>query len=106
MTIIGLGVGGLLLSLVGMRNTLIFIALLAAGSNLLFSVISVIGNNLSFLVFTIMFDNLASGMAGTVFIAFLSSIVNKEYSATQYALLSSLIILIPKFIAGLFRSYR
>ncbi len=100
MTITGLGLGGILLSLVGMRNTLIFIALLAASSNLLFSVISVIGNNLSFLVFTIMFDNLASGMAGTVFIAFLSSIVNKEYSATQYALLSSLIILIPKFIAG------
>ncbi|MDB2404942.1 AmpG family muropeptide MFS transporter [Alphaproteobacteria bacterium] len=100
MTIIGLSLGGLLLSITGMRNTLIIVALLTASSNLLFSVISVIGNNLNFLVLTIMIDNLASGMAATVFIAFLSSIVNKEFSATQYALLSSFIMLIPKFIAG------
>ena len=100
MTLAGLGVGGILLSTAGMRNTLIITAVLTAVSNLLFSVLAGLGNNLAFLYFTITVDNLAQGMATTVFIAFLSSIVNKEYSATQYALLSSFMIVIPKFIAG------
>ncbi|MGB1360824.1 MAG: AmpG family muropeptide MFS transporter [Alphaproteobacteria bacterium] len=99
-TLFGLGVGGALLSFTGMRNTLIIVALLASGSNLMFSLISVVGNNMNLLIATICIDNLAQGMAATVFIAFLSSIVNKQHSATQYALLSSFMMVIPKFLAG------
>ena len=45
-------------------------------------------------------DNLASGIASAAFIAYLSSLTNVNYSATQYALFSSLMLLLPKFIAG------
>ena len=44
--------------------------------------------------------NLASGIASAAFIAYLSSLTNVQYSATQYALFSSLMLLLPKFLAG------
>ena len=45
-------------------------------------------------------DNLSGGLANVVFIAFLSSLVNRQYTATQYALFSSLMTLLGKFIGG------
>jgi MFS transporter, PAT family, beta-lactamase induction signal transducer AmpG len=45
-------------------------------------------------------DNLSSGIASAAFIAYLSSLTNIQYSATQYALFSSLMLLLPKFLAG------
>ena len=45
-------------------------------------------------------DNLASGIASAAFIAYLSGLTNVSYSATQYALFSSMMLLLPKFIAG------
>jgi PAT family beta-lactamase induction signal transducer AmpG len=51
-------------------------------------------------VVTIIGDNLANGLASTVFIAFLSSLTSRAYTATQYALFSSLMTLPGKFIGG------
>jgi PAT family beta-lactamase induction signal transducer AmpG len=45
-------------------------------------------------------DNLASGMASAAFIAYLSGLTNISYSATQYALFSSMMLLAPKWLAG------
>jgi MFS transporter, PAT family, beta-lactamase induction signal transducer AmpG len=45
-------------------------------------------------------DNLASGIASSAFIAYMSSLTNISYSATQYALLSSMMLLLPKWLAG------
>mgnify|MGYP000868043497 CR=1 FL=1 len=45
-------------------------------------------------------DNLSSGIASAAFIGYLSSLTNISYTATQYALFSSLMLLAPKFIAG------
>jgi hypothetical protein len=45
-------------------------------------------------------DNLSSGIASAAFIAYLSSLTNVNYSATQYALFSSMMLLLPKFLAG------
>jgi len=50
-------------------------------------------------------DNLASGIASAAFIAYLSSLTNITYSATQYALLSSMMLLLPKFLAGYSGTY-
>ena len=50
--------------------------------------------SLAKLTFTIMFENLAIGIAGAAYIAWLSSIVSKRFSAVQYALLSSLTLLV------------
>ncbi|TCM67717.1 PAT family beta-lactamase induction signal transducer AmpG [Acinetobacter calcoaceticus] len=52
------------------------------------------------LVMGIIFDNLASGLAGAVFIAFLSSLTSISFTAMQYAIFSSLMLLFPKMIAG------
>jgi len=45
-------------------------------------------------------DNLAGGIASAAFIAYLSSLTNVQYSATQYALFSSMMVLLPKWLAG------
>jgi PAT family beta-lactamase induction signal transducer AmpG len=52
------------------------------------------------LIFVISADNLSSGIASAAFIAYLSSLTNVQYSATQYALFSSMMLLAPKFLAG------
>ena len=52
------------------------------------------------LIFVISADKLASGIASAAFIAYLSSLTNINYSATQYALFSSMMLLAPKFLAG------
>jgi MFS transporter, PAT family, beta-lactamase induction signal transducer AmpG len=52
------------------------------------------------LIWVISADNLSSGIASAAFIAYLSSLTNIQYSATQYALFSSLMLLLPKFLAG------
>lgn len=52
------------------------------------------------LVMGIIFDNLASGLAGAVFIAFLSSLTSVSFTAMQYAIFSSLMLLLPKMIGG------
>ena len=53
-----------------------------------------------FLVFTVSADNLAAGIASVAFLAYLSGLTNVAYSATQYALFSSVMLALPKFLAG------
>ena len=50
-------------------------------------------------------DNLASGIASAAFVGYLSSLTNISYSATQYALFSSLMLMLPKFVAGFSGDY-
>jgi MFS transporter, PAT family, beta-lactamase induction signal transducer AmpG len=52
------------------------------------------------LIWVISADNLSGGIASAALIAYLSSLTNVNYSATQYALFSSMMLLLPKFIAG------
>ena len=58
------------------------------------------GHAVGQLVFVISADNLAGGIASSAFIAYLSSLTNVNYSATQYALFSSMMLLAPKWLAG------
>jgi MFS transporter, PAT family, beta-lactamase induction signal transducer AmpG len=73
---------------------------LAAGSNLLFALLATRGADVPMLIFVISADNLSSGIASAAFVAYLSSLTNVTYSATQYALFSSVMLLIPKWLAG------
>ena len=100
MTLVGAFVGGLLSSRLGVMRVLMLGAVLSAASNLLFAWLHGVGHNVSALVWVVSADNLASGLASAAFIAYLSSLTNLRYSATQYALLSSMMLLLPKFIAG------
>ncbi len=100
MTLVGAFVGGVLSGRFGVMRVLMLGAVLSAASNLLFAWLSGVGHDVPSLIFVISADNLASGIASAAFIAYLSSLTNITYSATQYALLSSMMLLLPKFIAG------
>ncbi len=100
MTIAGAAVGGLLVVRYGIMRLLLLSAVLAAATNLLFALMAVSGPDLGLLAVTISADNLVGGFAGSVFIAYLSSLTNTAYTATQYALFSSLMTLPGKFIGG------
>jgi len=100
MTIMGGVIGGLLVPRYGLLPVLLTGAILSAGTNLLFSLLALIGPAPEMLVVTISADNFCAGMAMAVFIAWMSSLVNTAYTATQYALFSSLMTLPGKFIGG------
>ncbi len=105
MTLVGAFVGGVLSARWGVMRILMLGAILSAISNLLFVWLSGVGHDVTALVWVISADNLASGIASAAFIAYLSSLTNISYSATQYALLSSMMLLLPKFIAGFSGDY-
>ena len=100
MTLVGAFVGGVLAMRYGVMKVLMLGAVLSAGSNLLFAWLSTRGHDVLGLTFVISADNLSSGIASAAFIAYLSSLTNINYSATQYALFSSMMLLLPKFLAG------
>ncbi len=100
MTIFGSALGGILVVRLGILRCMLLAAVLVAGTNLLFAVLAGIGPNLSMLAVTISADNLSAGIANVVFIAWLSSLTSRSYTATQYALFSSLMTLPGKFVGG------
>jgi len=100
MTIAGAALGGVLTLKIGIMRTLFLGAVLSATTNLLFVWLAGRGHDGSGLIFTISADNLSAGIASSAFIAYLSGLTNSAYSATQYALFSSVMLLLPKFIAG------
>ena len=100
MTLVGAFVGGVLSMRLGVMRVLMLGAVLSAGSNLLFAWLGTRGHDLTGLVFVISADNLAGGIASAAFVAYLSGLTNVQYSATQYALFSSMMLLAPKWIAG------
>ncbi len=100
MTLLGAFIGGALAMRMGVMRVMMLGAALSAGTNLLFAWLAGQGHNLHALIFVISADNLASGIASAAFIAYLSSLTNVNYSATQYALFSSMMLLLPKFVAG------
>jgi PAT family beta-lactamase induction signal transducer AmpG len=105
MTLVGAFVGGVLAMRLGVMRVLMLGAVLSAASNLLFAWMTVRGHDLVALTVVVSADNLAGGIASAAFIAYLSSLTNINYSATQYALFSSLMLLLPKFIAGFSGAY-
>ena len=100
MTVLGAALGGLLIARIGIMRTLFIGAVLSAITNLLFVWLAGRGHDVSGLVFTISADNLSAGIASSAFIAYLSGLTNTAYSATQYALFSSVMLLLPKSVAG------
>jgi MFS transporter, PAT family, beta-lactamase induction signal transducer AmpG len=100
MTLTGAALGGLLVMRFGILRMLIFTAILAPLTNLTFSWLALLGPQTYGLVFAIMADNISGGLAISVFIAYLSSLTNTAYTATQYALFSSIMTLPGQFLAG------
>jgi PAT family beta-lactamase induction signal transducer AmpG len=100
LTIIGAVAGGMLVTRFGVMRILLLAAILVVCTNLLFAQLATIGKSLEGLIWVISADNFSGGLAGSAFIAYLSRLTNTAYTATQYALFSSLMTLMPKFISG------
>lgn len=100
MTLAGLFLGGLLVVRYGIFRPLLAGAVMVATTNLLFAQLAIVGADLTWLAIVISADNLSAGFSSTAFIAYLSSMTNRAYTATQYALFSSLMTLPGKFFSG------
>ena len=100
MTLLGAFIGGAMALRWGVMRVLMLGAVLSALSNLLFAWLGQHGHDVTALIGVVSADNLSSGIASAAFIAYLSSLTHVQYSATQYALFSSLMLLLPKFMAG------
>ncbi len=107
MTIVGALAGGILVARYGIMRPLLFGAILAAAANLVFAYLALVvpgmesnTNKLWHLTLTICADNFSGGLSGAALIAYMSSLTNSAYTATQYALFSSLYLLPGKFIGG------
>lgn len=100
MTILGAFLGGALVARFGVMRPLVLAAVLLSTTTLLFALLAVIGPDIWMLTVVISADNITGGLAGSVFIAYLSSLTSAAYTATQYALFSSLMTLPGKVIGG------
>nr|WP_198324932.1 MFS transporter [Marinobacter salarius] len=100
MTITGSLVGGVLVVRYGVRRILLAGAIMTAATNLLFVVLAQYPPNIVTLALVVSADNLSGGIANVALIAWLSSMTSAAFTATQYALFSSLMTLPGKFIGG------
>ena len=100
MTLLGAAFGGLLIVRFNILPILFIGGAASAGTNLMFMLLVEMGANLNMLIITISCDNFSGGLASTAFVAYLSSLTNLKFSATQYALLSSLMLLLPRLLGG------
>lgn len=99
-SLIGTAVGAAAILKFGVPRCIIAATVLIASTNLFFAAMTLVGPKLAMLAVTISADNFAMGFAGTVFIAYLSSLTNVSFTATQYALFSSASTFIGKLTAG------
>ena len=99
-TIVGALFGGLLVMRYGTMRMLMTGAILVVLTNLLFAWLATQQAELIWLILVVGADNLAAGIATTTFVAYLSALTHKAYTATQYALFSSIMLLLAKFVAG------
>ncbi|MCR1759122.1 MFS transporter AmpG, partial [Pseudomonas aeruginosa] len=120
MTLIGAAAGGVLIARFSILSILFIGGAASAATNLLFAMLAQLGPlhaealpshdvislvmalepHVLMLVMTITLDNFSGGLAASAFVAYLSSLTNLKFSATQYAMLSSTMLLLPRFIGG------
>ena len=100
MTLLGAFVAGVLVVRFQVMGPLLLAGVLIALTNLLFLLLAWQGPELHLFVLAISADNFSNGMATAAFVAYLSSLTQRGYTATQYALFSSLMTLPGKLLAG------
>jgi len=98
-TIIGSLIGGVMMLRLGISRSLWIFGLLQAISTAGFALLAKIGHSIPALAGVITFENLSGGMGTAAYVAFMGSITNKKFTATQYALLSGLMG-VPRVLAS------
>jgi len=90
MTIFGVFLGGIVVKKYGILNALVLSGFLQIVSNLFYVLLDQMGANFLVLIITVAAENLSGGAGSAAFVAYLSVLCNRNYTATQYALLSSI----------------
>ena len=98
MTLFGGILGGVVVYRFGLMRSLTLSVILMAGSNLMFLLLAVSGPDLVLFHIVILVENVTGGLGTTIFVAYLSSLCNIHYTAVQYALLTSFMQLLGKFV--------
>lgn len=88
-TIVGLLAGGAVLSRIGIDQSLWIFGILQLTSNFAYLLLANVGRNYPMMVATIIIENFCYGLATAAIVGFIMSLCNPKFSATQYALLSS-----------------
>ena len=99
-TILGGLIGGVLASRYNNYSILLLGAILAAATNILFAILTILEPKAIYLMIIIVADNLSAGIASVAFVAFLSSLTHVNFTTSQYALFTSLMLFLPKIIGG------
>ncbi len=99
-TLLGIFVGGLLYTRLGMMRSVLVSLLLMAVSNLSFAGLALVGHSNLAMAAAVGFENFASGIGGVAVVAWLSWLCNLRFTATQYALLSALASVLGRFLSG------
>ena len=99
-TLFGVFIGGWLVKKIGIIKSLFLAGFLQIISNLLFVILSKIGPDNIFLIVTVSGENISGGLGSAAFVAYLSILCNKQYTATQYALLSSIMGIARTFLSS------
>ena len=99
-TMLGVFLGGVLLLRVEFMTALFIGVVGQSATNLLYSWLALMPAENLYLATAVVIDNIAYGLAGTVLIAYMSSLTNTAFTATQYALFSSFYALPGKFVGG------
>ena len=99
-TIFGGLLGGILASRYNTYSILLLGAILAATTNILFAILATLEPKILYLMIVIIADNVSAGIASVAFVAFLSSLTNINFTTSQYALFTSIMLFFPKVIGG------
>ena len=100
MTLLGVFCGGYLVKKIGLINSLIISGFFQIVSNLLYVILNSVGPEFNFLLITIAGENYSGGLGSAAFVAYLSVLCKKEFSGTQYALLSSVMGVARTFLSS------
>ena len=99
-TLIGAFLGGIISLKIGLFRSLIMFGLFQAIATLGFAALAIIGNNILALMVVISLENLAAGMGYTAYLAFIANMTNKEFTATQFALMTAIMSLPRTIFSG------
>lgn len=99
-SMVGLFIGGITIYKIGILRSLWIFGILQALSTASFAMITYTGPEKWALAFAVIFEDITAGMGSSAFIAYLASITNKNYTATQFAVLSSIATLGRNFFSG------
>tara|TARA_B100000401_G_scaffold374183_1_gene273803 strand:- start:30 stop:536 length:507 start_codon:yes stop_codon:yes gene_type:complete len=103
-TLVGAFAGGLIALKIGLYQSLIVFGVFQAIATLGFTLLAIVGDNIYLLMAVITLENLAAGMGYTAYLAFIANMTNKQFTATQFALMTALMSL-PRTLFSGFSGY-